>query len=154
MSCIPYIYIRTRAREACGPSSRRNTLQMSRLAIIFFLIFLFPFFVGASGSWVSAPRPLPRFAVASMRPEPMRPEPMRPEPMRPEPMRPEPMRHALTLEPSSRRRIVARCSSRRAVEPMRQVPSVWACIVRRTKRRRGARAPKPRATAEPRNDFA
>ena len=113
MSCIPYIYIRTRAREVCGSSGRRNTLQMSRLAIIFFLIFFLHFYVGASGSWVSAPLPVPRFAAAPMHHAPMHHVPMHGD-----------MFHVehVAAEPPSRR--AAEPPSRRAAEPMRHVSSV------------------------------
>ena len=142
MNCIPYIYIRTRAREACGPSGRRNTLQMSRLAIIFFLIFHFTFFrrcVGELGQRTPPPTPFCRRADA--------------------PRADASRAMSMTHEPSAHRRTgrrayapgFARFAGRRAVEPMRHGPSVEACTVRRAKRRRGARASKPQATREPRN---
>lgn len=144
MNCIPYIYIRTRAREACGPSSRRNTLQMSRLAIIFFFNFSFSIFSSARRG-VGSAHPAPYPVLPSRRCTPRRCTPRRCAPSRCAP------RHvvdARAVGASSRGP-----SGRRAVEPMRQASRVWACIVRRAKRRHGARAPKPRETPEPRNGF-
>ena len=98
MSCIPYIiYTHARTREACEPSSRRNTLQMSHLAIIFYFFFLH--FTSVRRGVRSA-RPAPYPVLPSRRCT------TRPEPMRPEPMRPTLSRRA--VEPSSR------CATRRA----------------------------------------
>ena len=102
MSFIPYIYIRTRAREACGPSSRRNTLQMSRLAIIFFF-FSFSIFSSA------------RRGVGSAHPSPYPVLPSRRCPARPASMPRAPCVDALTHGPTGQA-----SHASRAVGPMRQ----------------------------------
>ena len=126
MNCIPYIYIRTRAREACEPSSRRNTLQMSRLAIIFFFDFSFFIFPSVRRGVRSA-HPAPYPVLPSRRCTPRRCTPRRCTPRRCTPRRCTPRRctprnvvdalahRCALLEPSSRRAVEP--SSRRAVEP-------------------------------------
>ena len=106
MNCIPYIYIRTRAREACEPSSRRNTLQMSRLAIIFFFDFSFFIFPSVRRGVRSA-HPAPYPVLPSRRCTPRRCTPRNVV---------DALAHRCALlEPSSRRAVEP--SSRRAVEP-------------------------------------
>ena len=159
MNCIPYIYIRTRAREACGPSSRRNTLQMSRLAIIFFF-FSFSIFSSA------------RRGVGSAHPSPYPVLPSRRCPARPASMPRAPCVDALTHGPTGRRathhgpRVDARAvgpssrvaqvvesSSRRAVEPSGRrayAPSVARLGVHRATRETSTRGACPEAPSDAR----
>ena len=118
MSCIPYIiYTHARTREACEPSSRRNTLQMSHLAIIFYFFFLH--FTSVRRGVRSA-RPAPYPVLPSRRCT------TRPEPMRPEPMRPTLSRRA--VEPSSRRADAPRAERLGVRRATRETSARGACI--------------------------